>query len=306
MPNYLPNPPDHLTRLAILAYPGASQAAVLGLAEMFDAANRFSTSGTLDVITTDGPAPAEVVVLPPAFGNEQYLAPSAPLVTWLSEHTQRGGQVASACAGAFYLAAAGLLDGRRATTHWRLGGTLQKCAPDVCLVLDEILVRDGPILTAGGLMSWTDLALELIGTHLGLSTLRAVGRHFVIDTGRREQRFYRAFSPPMDHGDRAILTVQRYMQSHFSTLPSLTVLAEAAGISSRNFLRRFKAATGLTPRAYIQALCIFEGQLLLESTSLPVAEIAHRVGYENTPAFYKAFHRRVGLTPGAYRARLRR
>lgn len=301
------------TRLILLDYPGASIAAVAGLQEMFAHTARLLKRDALPPITlttaTVGnlpTGPVGAVILPPAFGNTQYLTPPQTLTDWMRGQSGQGSVMASACAGAFYLGAAGVLDQHRATTHWALENELQTRFPNAKVDAGEILICDGAVITAGGLLSWIDLALELIARFCGLAVMREVGRHFVVDTGRREQRYYRAFNPPMNHGDALVKQAQHLIERSFTTPIRISELASALGLTPRTFLRRFERATGLTPLSYVQHLRIRSAQTALENTTTPIEQIAYRVGYENGGAFRKLFKRHTGLSPSQYRQRLMR
>lgn len=299
--------------LTLVNYPGASLAGAAGLQEMFAYVARLHlrdglavvnlTTATVDSLPTGA---AQIVILPPAFGNDQYLTPSPPLIEWLQVQAKTGCVMASACAGAFYLGAAGLLQQRRVTTHWGLEATLRERFPDALVDTGEILIRDGQVVTAGGLLSWVDLALELIAGFSSPEVMREVGRHFVVDTGKREQRYYRSFTPPLNHGDTPIEQAQVLIERTFAAPISISELARTVGLTERTFLRRFERATGHTPLAYVQHLRIQSAQRSLENTAAAIEQIAYAVGYENANAFRKLFKRHTGLSPSQYRLRLKR
>ena len=136
--------------------------------------------------------------------------------------------------------------------------------------------------------------------------MREVGRHFVTDTGRRDQRPYRAFTPPMNHGDHQIEQAQFLIERTFAAPIRIAELAKTVALTERTFLRRFERATGLTPLTYVQHLRIQSAQRALESTPAPIDQIAYSVGYENANAFRKLFKRHTGLSPSQYRQRLKR
>ncbi len=301
-----------MTHLILLDYPGASKAAVAGLQEMFSHTARLFARDDLGPITlttaTVKTLPAEqadAIILPPAFGNAQYLNPPAAVTTWLRQR-DKGCIMASACAGAFYLGAAGLLEGHRVTTHWALEQPLRDAVPLAEIDIGEILICDGRIITAGGLLSWVDLALELISQLCGPEIMREVGRHFVVDTGRREQRYYSAFTPPTQHGDEPITQAQALIERTFTAPIRISELARTVALTERTFLRRFERATGHTPLAYVQQLRIQSAQRALENTKAAIEQIAYAVGYENVNAFRKLFKRHTGLSPSQYRQRLKR
>lgn len=301
-----------MINLILLDYPGASKAAIAGLQEMFSYTARLHERGDLVPIrlstatqTTLPVTQVDAVILPPAFDNNQYLNPSQAVIDWLGQRHDDC-IITSACAGAFYLGAAGLLDQHRVTTHWALEQTLRDHVPMAEVDVGEILIKDGRIITAGGLLSWVDLAIELINTLCGPEIMREVGRYFVVDTGRREQRYYSAFNPPMRHGDEPITQAQALIERTFTAPIRISELARTVALTERTFLRRFERATGHTPLAYVQHLRIQSAQRSLENTTAAIDQIAYAVGYENANAFRKLFKRHTGLSPSQYRQRLKR
>jgi transcriptional regulator GlxA family with amidase domain len=308
------------TRIGILAYPGAQAAAVHGLVDLLGAASRIHAAREAGgpaletlVLRADGaedvpPVPAPplaALVLPPSLEDVAGLARLGPLAAWLAARHRQGTVLCSVCAGAFLLARTGLLSGRPATTHWALAKTFAERFPDVRLDAQKILVDDGDVLTAGGVMAWVDLALLLVSRTLGPTTTLAVSRAFVVDPGGREQRFYETFAPVLTHGDDAVLKVQHEMQAGLARPLSLAAMARKAGTSERTFLRRFRRATGRSPTEYLHLLRVERARGLLESSALGFEEIARRLGYEDPGAFRRVFVRVLGLTPGEYRRRFR-
>ncbi len=291
------------TRLAVLTYPGAQMSTVLGLADMFTVANRGLGRPAFELTQTPDPIPADVLILPPSLSPAGPAKPDRARTTALRAVHSNGTVLASVCAGAFPLAETGLLDGRRGTTHWALADRFAQRFPRVDLCPDRLLIDDGDIVTAGGLMAWTDLALRIVERFQGPGRMRALARHFLLDPAPREQSYYMRFTPRFDHGDASILNVQHWLQRHFAEPVTSSNLTEKAGMGYRTFLRRFQAATGETPKSYLQALRLTAAQDALESGTDPVATIAWRVGYADVPAFSTLFRSRVGLTPGQYRRR---
>lgn len=312
--------------IAILAYPHAQVAAVHGLTDMFLAANRRSRAATgadqdrfavthwspsadgSDIASvyasreTRLPVPAAIIV-PPSLVPGATDDPSDALTGWLCAQHRAGAIVCSICAGAFLLAEAGLLNGRKATTHWALHDSFQARFPAVRLDTDELIVDDGDVVTAGGIMAWVDLGLRLIGRFGGPALMLDVARLFLVDPGGREQRFYSVFAPRLDHGDKAILRVQRWLQAEGDRPVTIPEMAARAGLGDRTFLRRFQKATGLNPTAYVQQVRVGRARDLLERSTLPFADIAWRLGYEDAGAFRKVFQKIVGLGPADYRRR---
>ena len=210
--------------IGLLAYPGAQRAALFGLHDLLSTANRMG-SGPVGLRRTLEPrildpgaglstAPAlTVLVLPPCLGYDTGCTPDPALVAGLRELHGAGTLLCSVCAGAFLLAETGLLEGRPATTHWALADAFRARFPGVDLDPDRLIVDDGDLITAGGLMAWVDLGLALIHRFLGTEALLETARLFLVDPGGREQRFYAPFAPRLDHGDRAILAVQHWLQT---------------------------------------------------------------------------------------------
>lgn len=300
--------------IGILRYPGAQEAAVLGLRDLLETASRLRSDAgrilPLEVRILDveaglpgKPRGLKALILPPSLGQGAPPVRQGPLAAWLVDRHSQGTMLCSVCAGAFLLADTGLLAGRPVTTHWALREAFLARHPEVLLDTDRLIVDDGDLLTAGGLMAWMDLGLKLVHRFLGTATLLATARHFLVDPGGREQRFYMSFAPSLDHGDAAVLRVQHWLQKRAGAKVALPEMAARAGLGERTFLRRFQRATGLRPTEYLQLLRVGKARELLEQAELAVEEIAWRVGYEDTGAFRKVFQRVMGLTPGDYRRR---
>lgn len=308
--------------VGILLYRGCQSAMVHGLTDMLTTASDFASSrgskglrvshwtpGDDEVFTRgfDTHAGAnglpDIIVLPGRLSGPVTAAEAAPFLRWLVEQHARGAVLASNCGGAFLLAETGLLDGRAATTHWKFADLLQERFPKISVEPEKIVVDDGDIITAGGLMAWTDLAMRLIDRLLGPSIMVETSRFFLVDASGREQRHYAGFAPRLTHGDEAILKVQHWLQAKGARAVSIADMASQAGLEERTFLRRFKAATGVKPTEYAQCVRMEKARELLQFTKRTVDQIAWSVGYEDTTAFRRVFNRLVGLSPGDYRRR---
>jgi transcriptional regulator GlxA family with amidase domain len=165
-----------------------------------------------------------------------------------------------------------------------------------------MLIDDGTIITAGGLMAWTDLGLHLIGMMFGEDVLQEVARFFLIDPGGREQGHYRSFVHPAANDDPAIRRVQEALVSKRAWMP-VHEMARVAGLEERTFLRRFRAAIGMSPRDYGRAFHFEQARNMLRSTQRPVGQVAWAVGYADAATFTREFTREMGLPPGEYRRR---
>jgi len=211
--------------------------------------------------------------------------------------------LASVCAGAFPLAEAGLLDGRAVTTHWALATELAARFPQVQVLPERMLIDGGDLITAGGVMAWTDLGLALVSRLLGPTIAAETARFLVVDLNRLSQRHFSRFVPRFDHGDAAILSVQQWLQGPAMAEATLAGMAARAGLGERTFLRRFRGATGMKPTQYCQQLRVNKARELLELTRQSIEQVAWQVGYQDGSAFRKVFARLVGLSPGDYRRR---
>jgi transcriptional regulator GlxA family with amidase domain len=230
------------------------------------------------------------------------LARNRAAVPWVRRVHERGGEVASACTGAFVLAEAGLLDGRTATTHWAFQSLFAQRYPRVQLAPQAVLVDQGRIVTAGGATSFVNLALFLIERLLGQDIAWAASRMFLIDPNKAPQGAYAAFSTQKAHDDEPILRAQELVESELARAPAVDELARAVALSLRTFSRRFRMATGNAPRDYIQRVRIEAAKRALERGEA-VSTVATAVGYEDAVAFRRLFVRLAGLTPAEYRSR---
>ena len=301
------------TSIAIVAYPGVQMSAVLGLGDLFMIANRNSqhhgaaiqlkvTQVCVQTMGDTALDPFKVVILPPSLEQSRDMQDKT-IHAWLRAQHAAGALMCSVCAGAFWLGHSGLLKGRSATTHWALEEAFRSTFPDTQVNADHLLIDDNDIVTAGGLMAWLDLGLFIVNRWLGPQVVSKTARHLLIDPSGREQRNYRSFRPPLTHGDRAILALQHWLEGHVDAEITIKAMAGRTHLSTRTFLRRFKAATGYSPNSYVQNLRVEKARGLLERTRIPVSEIGWKVGYQDTSAFSRVFRAKTGLTAGDYRNR---
>ena len=310
MTNDVPNTPIR-ARIAIIAYDGVQMSAVLGLTDLLEIANRYGAeTGAGQIgheIMGSGSLPEaqfDAVWLPPNLTGQKG-RDDAALHAWLRDRHRAGAVICSACAGAFWLGHAGLLDGRPVTTHWALEQEFRAAFPAAQLQAESILVDDHDIVTAGGVMAWTDLGLHLVKRWLGTEIVSQVCRHMLIDPDGREQRNYRSFRPRLDHGDTVIRDLQVWMEAHVSADLSVPKLAARCGLPERSFQRHFTRATGLSVSTYVQELRVERARGLLERSQMPVNEICWAVGYEDPSAFSRLFRSMSGLSARDYRKRFR-
>ena len=239
-------------------------------------------------------------------GNEQATLPAAsgsPLSDWLRRQHANGVVLAAVCGGVFHLARTGLLDGRKATTHWALSHQFAAQFPNVQTDTAHMVIDYGDVVTAGGVLAWADLGLRLTERLFGPTIMLETARYMLVDPPRREQRFYSDFNPMTHHGDEVILNLQQWLAAQPNSSVTVAELAQHARLESRTFLRRFVRATGMKPSEYQQRLRISRARELLEFSRTGIEVIASRVGYEDARAFRRVFQKIVGLTPSDYRRR---
>lgn len=295
-----------MTKFQLLEYPGAQKSALWGMKDIFDyastRASEFRATEFKTDIFCDPKDQTDVVILPPALSNDPPELPSGWGDRLLSMHSS-GSVLASVCSGAFLLAETGLLDGRRVTTHWRHAAVFHAKFPRVLIDTDRLLVDAGDLVTAGGVMAWTDLALHMIQRFGSRQLMLEVAKMFVLDPPEREQSYYATFLPIKNHTDNNIAVVQAILQESPHRAHTLASMADAASVSERSFMRRFKQATGLTPVTYLQNLRVDIARSQLELTRDSFEKISWEAGYSDPSAFRRMFQRIVGLSPSAYRRR---
>ena len=249
---------------------------------------------------------ADLVVIAPAgnLGPDGSGAP-APVLEALRAAHNRGAWVMSICSGAFILAEAGLLDGRRATTHWMYSAELAARYPLVKMDEDVLYVQDGSILTSAGTAAGIDAALHLVRVEHGAKAAAAIARDMVVPphrSGGQAQYIDRA----VPGGSCETLgPVLEWISANLGTEHTVKALAARAAMSERTFARRFRAETGTTPAAWINAQRVLRAQELLEDTDLTVEEVAHASGFGQPELLRHHFHRDVGASPAAYRRTFR-
>jgi transcriptional regulator GlxA family with amidase domain len=213
----------------------------------------------------------------------------------------------SFCGGAFALAAAGILDGRRATTHWMDIDDLARRYPKVRVETDVLYVDEGQVLTSAGTASGIDLALHIVRLDYGPEVANKVARRMVTAPHREGGQSQFAFTPvPVSGFGDAIGAVMDWMFEHVDEPMTVDQLARFAAMSPRHFARRFVEATGTTPVRWLTHQRILRAQDLLAATSLPVDVIASRVGFGTAANLRLHFRRETSTTPAAYRQRVRR
>jgi transcriptional regulator GlxA family with amidase domain len=261
------------------------------------------TSGGYDVVARAGLRAlvrADTVVVP-GFTPTSRAIPD-PVLEALRKATGRGTRVVSICTGAFALAAAGLLDGRRATTHWRHADELAAHYPAVTVEPDVLYVDEGPVLTSAGVASGIDLCLHIVRTDHGAEVANRIARRVVVAPhrdGGQAQFIERPVASPLSGSLEATRT---WALEHLGTPLTIRDLARHACVSERTFARRFVTETGMTPLQWLLRQRVLAARELLETTSASVDEIATGCGFGTTASLRAHFRRHVATTPTAYRS----
>lgn len=227
------------------------------------------------------------------------------LIRKLQRAYDQGARILSVCSGAFVLAAAGLLDGKRATTHWKYADALAERYPDLSVDPDVLYVDEGSIITSAGSAAGIDMGLHLIRRDFGAAIANRVARRLVVPPQREGGQKQFVDTPVADCGQDGFAEVLDGILGSLDDPHSVESMARRAGMSERTFARRFREATGTTPHRWLQAERVRLGQRLLETTSLPIERIARRSGFSSAQLLRHHFKRVVGTSPTAYRRSFR-
>jgi transcriptional regulator GlxA family with amidase domain len=250
-----------------------------------------------------GSGDPDVLIVP---GGEGARHSDPELVGWLRARGHRARQLVSVCTGAFLLAEAGLLGGRRVTTHWAYCGALAARFSDVSVDPDPIFVRDGNVITSAGVTAGIDLALALVEDDLGRDPALDIARHLVVFLRRpgNQAQFSTQLAAQLAH--RAPLRdVQQWIADHPAADLSVPALASKASLSPRHFARAFAAEVGMPPGRYVDRVRLETARRRLEDSADGVEQTARSCGYGTPEAMRRAFMRALGVSPGEYRRRFR-
>jgi len=233
-------------------------------------------------------------------------APPPAVLKKLRTAHERGARICSICGGAFVLAAAGLLDGQRATTHWRFAAELARRYPKVHVQPNMLYVEDGPLITSAGSAAGLDMMLHLVRSDHGPRVANAVAQRLVIPPhrdGGQAQFVPRAL--PAGETNR-VSALMQWVRGHLKKSHTVSSLATRAAMSPRTLLRAFRDATGMAPYEWLLKERVAYAKDLLEVSATPLTRVAETAGFGSDEAFRKHFRRIVGTSPGAYRKRFAR
>lgn len=229
------------------------------------------------------------------------LVENSALLPHLRRHHDQGAWVVGVCMGAAYLAEAGLLDGRVATTHWAVCDAFVARYPKVRWQPELFVTEDGRTLCSGGVGASIDVSLYLVEKLCGHEVAVQTARALLLPMPRVYQSGYAMLPVSQAHDDACIRAVETFLHANFRQDISTRALAERAGLGERTFVRHFKSATGRQPAAYLQALRIEAAKAMLERDAKPIQTISSEIGYDDIAFFRTLFKRGTGMTPNEYR-----
>ena len=319
-------------RIAIVVYPGVQSLDLTGPLEVFHGAARLvAHSGRRDPgydvtivsprteplptssglwIVPDGTLaqcslPLDTLIVPGGSGR-RLAEDDAALIRWLGKASASARRTASVCTGAFLLARAGLLEGRRVTTHWASAEQLQREHPGVRVDPEPIFIREGSLWTSAGVTAGMDLALAMVEEDLDREAALTIARHLVLFLRRPGgQRQFSATLAAQEPGREPLREVRRAVLEHLAGEHTVVAMAERAHMSPRHFARAFVAETGMTPARFVEAVRVEAARRRLEESAQPVASIAATCGFGTAETMRRAFLRALDVGPAEYRTRFR-
>jgi transcriptional regulator GlxA family with amidase domain len=321
-PRFTPKQPR---RIEILAFPDVQLLDVAGPLQVFASANDLvcaagkprpyepvvvadrplvTASAGLGLATQILPAPRlslDTLIVAGGFGVYE-ACENDELIDWIKARAKTARRIASVCSGAFLLASTGLLNGRRAVTHWRRCAEFARRFPAVRLEPDPIFIRDGNIWTSAGVTAGIDLALALVEDDLGRAIALAVARHLVVFLKRPGGQAQFSATLALQQGDARFERLHAWIADNLQRDLSVASLADAAGMSERSFVRHYRQATGRTPARAVEQVRVEAARDLLER-GRPVKRVAAHCGFGSEETMRRSFLRLLGATPQAYRER---
>ena len=303
--------------IGVLIYPGFELLDAAGPISAFGNANTFAPNAYAISVLALKPGPvvsdshaalhasslskASLDTLIVSGGLNWRVPAASETVAWVKTAARRARRVASVCTGAFLLAEAGLLDGRRATTHWEASADLTRRFPQVRVEADRIFVRAGRIWTSAGVTAGIDLALAMIGEDLGEEIARRTAQTLVVYHRRPGGQSQFSALIEVDRQDGRFAELLHWMRSHLSEPLKIDRLADKAAMSPRHFCRAFTAETGLTPAKAVERLRLEAARERVESSSDPIEHVSAAVGFTDPERMRRAFVRAFGQPPQALR-----
>jgi len=288
------DPPQPRFRVRVASIDGRGVTSLCGL-------GLKPTCALKDIKRTD-------IIILPASGWDimGLIARNKTLISWLRKWHSRGAYIAGICTGVAFLAECGLLDDRLATTHWGVADIFRERYPKVRWRTDQFVTEDGHLLCSGGIYASIDLSLYLVEKFCGRDVAIQTAKSLLLSMPRSRQSGYSVLPLSRPHVDEKIKHAEDYLQEHFARDVSVKSLAAQSGMGQRNFIRRFKAATGRLPGTYLQMIRVNAAKDKLEDGAASVQSVCSNVGYDDLAFFRAIFKRHTGMTPAEYRSRFSR
>jgi transcriptional regulator GlxA family with amidase domain len=312
--------------VAMLIYPGVAPLDVAGPLQVFGVANFLRKQKLYDVVTVaptaepvptplgfafmptcameDLPLPVDTLLVSGGGGPDTGTQPE--ILAWLRHARPHARRFGSICTGAFALGAAGLLDGKRVTTHWAFGEALARRHPTAIVEIDPIFIRDGDLYSSAGISAGIDLALALVEEDHGREFALSIARYLVLFLKRSSgQAQYSSQLRAQFSTVPAIRQVQSWCQENLDGDLRVSALCKIAGMSERDFVRKFREDTGRTPGEYVGSARLEAARQLLTESKLSLKGVAQRCGFGSAAAMRRAFIGRIGVPPREYRDNFR-
>lgn len=246
----------------------------------------------------------DLIFVPALRGDMQTaLKMNQDFISWIVKQYEAGASAASLCVGAFLLAATGLLNGKKCSTHWTSAKEFQEMFPDVTLIDDKIISEENGLYSSGGANSYWNLLLHLVEKYTDRETAILASKFFAIDFGRQTQLEFNLFQGQKGHEDDAVRKAQDFIEIHFKEKFTVDQLSSRFGVGRRSFERRFKKATRTTVIEYIQHIKVEAAKKNFESGRKTINEVMYDVGYSDTKAFRGVFKKITGMSPIEYRSK---
>lgn len=316
-------------KIGILAYDGCTASMIVGVLDILSFANsQYKSTNEHDlfeifIVTEKGesvngfsrfPIQAqksirtkiafELLYVPGFVGDvDDVLSKQTRLIDWLQKQYQQRVILAAACNGNFFLAEAGALDGKKATTHWSLIDAFRQRYSKITVEPEKIIIDNGTIVSAAGVTAYFNLAIFLVERYGSKDLALTSAKVFLVDSGRKIQTPYQMFQVTKNHGDEEIVLVQEWLEANYNQAITLETMMQVCNLGKKTLARRFKKVTGDTPMVYLQKLRIENAKRMLESKRVSFNEITWRVGYNDISSFHKVFKSETGLTPIEYRSK---
>ena len=311
-------------KVAIVNVDNALTSAIAGIGDIFSIANSFSTESSLFHIETtvislsldtqvynhhfaiksteiNDNNTFHLIIIPPVIGTEHYTNHNIYLLKWLNLMSNKGTIICSVCAGAYILGQTGLLDHKSATTHWSVESDFKKKFPKVNLNINKILIDSSTVITAGGGTAYIDLSIYIIKKFISVDIAYTCAKYLLIDTGRVSQEYYKNLSIASISNDEDINKLLKLMKQNIHVPFHIKEMSKYLSISEKTLSRKFKKATGESPKVYVQKMKIENAKDLLVSTTSSFEHITYLCGYNNSSSFRRLFKKMTSLSPSEYR-----